>query len=134
MVLEEVGLEGEWSGLIWLNQSVACLHTHSTLCYVTQIITCVIVMTITYLLTYLLTPWNSVLLEKLTGLQLVKKFPAFYRTESSVPQSQVPATCPCPDHLDPVQTPISHFLVIQLNIILPYVMKITIPEVTTYGR
>jgi len=28
-------------------------------------------------LTYLLTPWCRVLLEKLTGLQLVKKFPAF---------------------------------------------------------
>ena len=27
---------------------------------------------------YLLTPWCRVLLEKLTGLQLVKKFPAFY--------------------------------------------------------
>jgi len=26
----------------------------------------------------LLTPWNRVLLEKLTGLQLVKKFPTFY--------------------------------------------------------
>jgi len=34
----------------------------------------------TYLLTYLLTPWCRVLLEKLTGLQLVKKFPAFHRT------------------------------------------------------
>ena len=31
-----------------------------------------------YLLTYLLTPWCRVLLEKLTGLQLVKKFPAFH--------------------------------------------------------
>ena len=31
-------------------------------------------------LTYLLTPWCRVLLEKLTGLQLVKKFPAFYGT------------------------------------------------------
>ena len=30
--------------------------------------------------TYLLTPWCRVLLEKLTGLQLVKKFPAFYET------------------------------------------------------
>jgi len=30
--------------------------------------------------TYLLTPWCRVLLEKLTGLQLVKKFPAFYGT------------------------------------------------------
>ena len=33
---------------------------------------------ITYLLTYLLTPWCRVLLELLTGLQLVKKFPAFH--------------------------------------------------------
>ena len=29
---------------------------------------------------YLLTPWYRVLLEKLTGLQLVKKFPAFHGT------------------------------------------------------
>ena len=38
---------------------------------------------LTYLLTYLtylLTPWCGVLLEKLTGLQLVKKFPAFHGT------------------------------------------------------
>jgi len=33
-----------------------------------------------YLLTYLLTPWCRVLLQKLTGLQLVKKFPAFHGT------------------------------------------------------
>jgi len=36
-----------------------------------------------HLLTYLLTkftPWSRVLLEKLTGSQLVKKFPAFYGT------------------------------------------------------
>ena len=32
------------------------------------------------LLTYLFTPWCRVLLEKLTGLQLVKKFLAFYGT------------------------------------------------------
>jgi len=31
-------------------------------------------------LTHLLTPWSGVLLEKLTGLQLVKKFPIFYGT------------------------------------------------------
>ena len=30
--------------------------------------------------TYLPTPWCRVLLEKLTGLQLVKKFPAFHGT------------------------------------------------------
>jgi hypothetical protein len=34
----------------------------------------------TYLRTYLLLLWSRVLLEKLTGLQLVKQFPAFYRT------------------------------------------------------
>jgi len=33
-----------------------------------------------YLLTYLLTPSSRDLLEKLTGFQLVKKFPAFYVT------------------------------------------------------
>ena len=31
-------------------------------------------------ITYLLTPWCRVLLEKITGLQLVKKFPAFHGT------------------------------------------------------
>ena len=35
---------------------------------------------ITYLLTYILTPRCRVLLEQLTGLQLVKKFPAFHGT------------------------------------------------------
>ena len=33
---------------------------------------------------YLLTPWSRVLLEKLTGLQLVKKFPAFYGTRKFI--------------------------------------------------
>jgi len=34
----------------------------------------------TPILTYLLTPWSRVLLEMLTGLQLVKNFPTFYGT------------------------------------------------------
>jgi len=34
--------------------------------------------------TYLLTPWNRVLLEKLTGSQLVKKFSEIYRTRRSI--------------------------------------------------
>ena len=34
--------------------------------------------------TYLLTPWCRVLLEKLTGLQLVKKFPAFHGTRKFI--------------------------------------------------
>ena len=35
-------------------------------------------------LTYLLTPWCRVLLEKLTGLHLVKKFPAFHGTRKFI--------------------------------------------------
>ena len=34
---------------------------------------------------YLLTPWCRVLLEKLTGLQLIKKFPAFHGTRRFIP-------------------------------------------------
>ena len=49
---------------------------------------------LTHLLTYLLTPWTRVLLEKITGSQLVKKFPHFMETEGSLPHSQLPATCP----------------------------------------
>jgi len=37
-----------------------------------------------YILTYLLTPWCRVILEQLTGLQLVKKFPAFHRTRKFI--------------------------------------------------
>jgi hypothetical protein len=33
---------------------------------------------LTYLLTYLFNPWSRIALENLSGLQLVKKFPAFY--------------------------------------------------------
>ena len=50
-----------------------------------------------YLLTYLLTPLSRVLLEKLTGLQVVKKFPTFLEPEGSSSYSQVPATCPYPE-------------------------------------
>ena len=34
--------------------------------------------------TYLLTPWSRVLLEKLTSLQIVEKFPAFYGTRKFI--------------------------------------------------
>ena len=39
--------------------------------------------------------------------------------EGSLPHTQVPDTCPLLSQLDPVHTPTSHFLKIQLNIILP---------------
>jgi len=51
---------------------------------------------LTYLLTYLLTPWCRVLLEKLTGLQLVKKFSTFYGTRRFITASQASANCPYP--------------------------------------
>ena len=46
-----------------------------------------------FLLTYLLTPWCRVLLEKLTGLQLVKKFPAFHGTRKFITALTSVATC-----------------------------------------
>ena len=51
-----------------------------------------------HVLTYLLTPWSRVLLEKLTVLQLVKKFhPILWNPEGYSPYSQVPATFPYPE-------------------------------------
>ena len=48
--------------------------------WVGQILQVANVCKLAYLLTYLLAPRSGVLLEKLTGPQLVKKFPAFYGT------------------------------------------------------
>ena len=64
--------------------------------------------------TYLLTPWSRVVLEKLTGLQLVNKFPAFlwnpkvhHRTHKHMPPVPI---------LYPVHTPTSLFQKIHPNI------------------
>ena len=58
--------------------------------------------------TYLLTPWCRVLPDQLTGLQLVKKFPAFHRTRMFITAltsvrhlslswaSPIKSTCPHP--------------------------------------
>ena len=51
-----------------------------------------------YLLTYLLTPWSRVLLEKLTGFQLVKKFPAFYGTRRFITASWASLIQSIPPH------------------------------------
>ena len=45
-----------------------------------QLVTHLLTELLTDLLTYLLNPWSRVLLEKLNGFRLVKKFPAFYGT------------------------------------------------------
>ena len=65
-----------------------------------------------------LTPCSRVLLEKLTDSQS-RNSPHFIEPQGSLPHSQVPATCPCPE---PARSPHSstfHFLKTHLNIILP---------------
>jgi hypothetical protein len=64
-------------------------------------------------------PCSRVLLEKLTGSQLVKKFPAVYGPWRFITRiRKCPSLVPNPSKLDPVHTPTSHFLNIYLNIIL----------------
>jgi len=47
---------------------------------------------ITYVLVYLLIPWMRVL-DKLTGFQLVKKFPTFYAIQMFITTLTSAATC-----------------------------------------
>ena len=72
---------------------------------------------LSYLLTYLLTQWSTVLLEKLTGFQLVKKFPACYGIRRFITAFTSAPNCLILKQLGPVHTPTSHYLKIQLNII-----------------
>jgi hypothetical protein len=57
--------------------TVGHIHIGSELWRQRRVISC---RTMAYMTYYLLTLWARVLLEKLTGFQLVKKFPAFYGT------------------------------------------------------
>ena len=69
---------------------------------------------------YLLTPWCRVLLEKLTGLQLVKKFPAFYgNPKVHYRTHKRPPPVPILGQPNQVHIPTSHLLEIHPNIIHP---------------
>jgi len=48
--------------------------------------------------TYLLTPWSKVLLEKLTGFQLLKKFSTFYGTRKFINTFTSAPSCPSQDN------------------------------------
>ena len=73
----------------------------------------------TYLHTYLLTPWSTVLLEKLTGYQLVNNSPHMMEPESSHPRLQEPAPVPILSQINPVHALPFHFLKTDFNIIIP---------------
>jgi len=62
------------------------IHTHTYIrtYLLTYISTYLLTYVLTYFLTYLLTLWRRVLLEQLNGLQLVKKFTAFYETRTFI--------------------------------------------------
>ena len=48
------------------------------------IVIIIIIIIITIIITYFFTPWSKVLIEKLIGLHLFKKFPAFYGTRKFI--------------------------------------------------
>jgi hypothetical protein len=63
---------------------------------------------------YLLTLWSRVLLEKLTGLQLVKKFPVFFGTPRFI------TAFTSSHHVSLSGATTSYFLKIHLNIMLTF--------------
>ena len=78
-----------------------------------------VIVLLTYLLSYLLTPWCRVLLEKLTGLQLVEKFPAFQGTRRFITALTSVRHLSIFGQPNSVHIPTSHLLEIHRNIIHP---------------
>ena len=73
--------------------------------------------------TFLHTPWCRVLLEKLTGLQLVKKYPAFHGTRRFITALTSFRHLSILGQPNPVHVLTSHLLEIHTNIILPFMPR-----------
>ena len=67
-----------WKGRILLTYQLTYLLTYLPPYLITNLLT------YNLLPTYSLIPWTRVILEKLTGFQLVKKFPLFYGTRKFI--------------------------------------------------
>jgi len=77
--------------------------------------------------TYLLTPWCRVLLEKLTGLQLVKKFPSFYGTRRFI--TALTNLChPSLSWASPIQSIYPHPTSWRSILILPTHLRLCLPS------
>ena len=75
---------------------------------------------LTYLHPYLLTPWSSVLLDKLTGRQLLKKSPQFYGTRRFITAFTSSRHLALSKPARSIPYPITHYLKTHLNIILSF--------------
>jgi len=92
-------------------------------------------------ITIYITPWNTVLLEKLIVPQLVKNFPAFYGTRKFIifVTNSLPVI-PILSQLNQVHTLSFYFLEIHFNVILPfkslssdYFLSFSLPHQTLYA-
>ena len=103
----------------WITDHVFCIRQYirknkNTMrrCILIDLVNCV-----AKCISYLLTPWCRVFLEKLTGLQLVKKFPAFHGTRRFITALTSVRHLP-QSWASPIQShiPTSHLLQIHPNI------------------
>ena len=68
---------------------------------------------------YLISPWSRVLLRSTPVCSQSRNSPQIMEPESSLPHSQVPATCPYPEPARSRHDPTTHFLKIHFSIIRP---------------